>query len=62
MLRCSHLGENVYWVFLMHLHVKLHGAWLRVQGDPRKDVLKTIRKRCDTWVPIAEASPEGHTH
>lgn len=36
MLMCLHLGENVCWIFLMHLNIKLHSAWL----EPRKTPLR----------------------
>lgn len=54
---CS-LGENVYWVFLMHLNVKLHSAWL-VHGDIIKVFIKLFEKGAIFLVPITEVSPKG---
>lgn len=34
MLMCTHLGEKVCWLFLMHLNVKLHSAWLEYKETP----------------------------
>lgn len=55
MLMGSHL-ENVCWVLLMHLNVKLRSAWLESRETPFRCPLF---EKCDILFHIAEVSLEG---